>query len=92
MEQKSDGEKSEGATEQRSDIWTERRSDGATERHSYRATEQQIDGAIERQNNEATERQNKDFAKIKLLAQKSKTLGTMCRDFIMPLVSWILEN
>ena len=49
-EQKSDGAKSNGeteqrATERRSDIWTEQRSE---ERRSDRVTERIIDGATER--------------------------------------------
>ena len=56
-------------TEQRG---TEQRSDGATERQSDGVTEQRSDGATERQKDKATERQNKDFAKIKVLAQNPR--------------------
>ena len=64
MERKSDGAKS--------DVATERCSDGAMQRQSDRATEKRIDGAKEQQNDKATERQNKGFAKIKLLAQNPR--------------------
>ena len=45
MKRKSDGAKSNGATEQLSDIWTERRSDGVTKRQSVKTTERISDGA-----------------------------------------------
>ena len=76
----------DGAKERRNE---ERQSDGVTDRQSNGATERRSNRTIEQRSGGVTKQIFREYLTV---SAKSKTLGTMCRDFLMPLVSGILAN
>ena len=82
--------RSNGATDGQSDGAMERRSNGATDRRSNGATEQIKDGATEiRSDSNKTK-----MSRLLNSYHKTPTVGTLSRDFLMPLLSafWRIFN
>ena len=80
---------SDGARERRSDRWIERQSNGSMERRRDGATKYCSNRATERRSNGATKQR---FCEDYSVSAKSKTLGKMCRGFLMLLTSDFCRN